>query len=496
MRARRRSRRRSTRTSSSSRSTTRSIRELARTFGRWPWPRVAMSFVHRLPAPRAGEGRRRRRAVHRARQGRRPTSSTIAGRRVERRQSDSALADAVQDGGQRRHARRRRLRRARRAGKGRERGEVERLRRITPGRSRVPRPLVLAPFQELTDAARGARPQLPDARRRRPGAPDGAVHHQRRQGAAVARRRRGAARRRLRAGGRCGRRASPAHRRPARAAGASERIGGRRPADDADQLSRAGAGARTPRASSCGRTRRTSSAHLFCAEQEHPRQARSRWSIRRSSRTRSCSSVSPRRACWTCSARRSSTDENGSMPGIQLHASMTDSILRTGSSSRRRRARASASILIAALAIGMLAAFLPFTTAAGRLAGDPRRMDVVHGDRLQERAVAEPGAAARGRWPGALLRDRLPVLRRGQREAESREAVRPIRVPRRLLAADGQPGPGGARGQAPGNDSFVLGHPRFHDRNRARRPRGARQPAERVLLADGRNRVQQQGNRR
>jgi adenylate cyclase len=59
-----------------------------------------------------------------------------------------------------------------------------------------------------------------------------------------------------------------------------------------------------------------------------------------------------------------SNDENGSMPGIQLHASIADSIL-----SRRFIQPASypsrvAAVLMTALAIGMLAAFLPFTTSA------------------------------------------------------------------------------------------------------------------------------------
>ena len=59
-----------------------------------------------------------------------------------------------------------------------------------------------------------------------------------------------------------------------------------------------------------------------------------------------------------------STAESGSMPGIQLHASMADSILANHfirpASGRSRIG----TILIAALSIGMLAAFLPFATAA------------------------------------------------------------------------------------------------------------------------------------
>jgi adenylate cyclase len=59
-----------------------------------------------------------------------------------------------------------------------------------------------------------------------------------------------------------------------------------------------------------------------------------------------------------------STADSGSMPGIQLHASMADSILANRfirPATTRSRIGAN---LVAALAIGMLAAFLPFTTAA------------------------------------------------------------------------------------------------------------------------------------
>ena len=48
---------------------------------------------------------------------------------------------------------------------------------------------------------------------------------------------------------------------------------------------------------------------------------------------------------------------------------------RTGSSARRRRARESRTVLIVALVVGLLAAFLPFTAAAGAAAGDSRRLD-------------------------------------------------------------------------------------------------------------------------
>lgn len=60
-----------------------------------------------------------------------------------------------------------------------------------------------------------------------------------------------------------------------------------------------------------------------------------------------------------------STSESGSMPGIQLHGSITDSILANRfihPASTRSRV---GSVLITAGAIGLLAAFLPFTAAAG-----------------------------------------------------------------------------------------------------------------------------------
>ena len=59
-----------------------------------------------------------------------------------------------------------------------------------------------------------------------------------------------------------------------------------------------------------------------------------------------------------------STADSGSMPGIQLHANMTDSILANRFIRPATARSRTGTILIAALAIGMLAAFLPFTTAA------------------------------------------------------------------------------------------------------------------------------------
>jgi adenylate cyclase len=60
-----------------------------------------------------------------------------------------------------------------------------------------------------------------------------------------------------------------------------------------------------------------------------------------------------------------STAESGSMPGIQLHASITDSILANRFIRPATTRSRIGAILIVALSLGMLAAFLPFTTAAG-----------------------------------------------------------------------------------------------------------------------------------
>lgn len=59
-----------------------------------------------------------------------------------------------------------------------------------------------------------------------------------------------------------------------------------------------------------------------------------------------------------------SAELNGSMPGIQLHASMADSILANRFIRPTTNRSRVGSVLITALSIGMMAAFLPFTTAA------------------------------------------------------------------------------------------------------------------------------------
>ena len=60
-----------------------------------------------------------------------------------------------------------------------------------------------------------------------------------------------------------------------------------------------------------------------------------------------------------------SSGENGSMPGIQLHASMADSILANRFIEPASNRSRIGSVIITALAIGLLGAFLPFAIAAG-----------------------------------------------------------------------------------------------------------------------------------
>jgi len=59
-----------------------------------------------------------------------------------------------------------------------------------------------------------------------------------------------------------------------------------------------------------------------------------------------------------------STPESGSMPGIQLHAAMADSILAKRFITPASKGASLAVLFIVTIAIGMLAAFLPFTRAA------------------------------------------------------------------------------------------------------------------------------------
>ena len=155
-------------------------------------------------------------------------------------------------------------------------------------------------------------------------------------------------------------------------------------------------------------------------------------------------------------------------PGSSCTPAWPTASCRTGSSRRRPGAAAAARDAVgAAGASGCWPALLPFA-AAGRA---PRLAD----GRLDAglRSSAFRGglwlnlvAAAAGDGARAVCRHRLPVLRRGPREAEGQEAVRPICVEGRLRAADGAPRAGGARRQAPRDDGSVLGHPRLHHGHR------------------------------
>ena len=120
----------------------------------------------------------------------------------------------------------------------------------------------------------------------------------------------------------------------------------------------------------------------------------------RYSRTRSCSSVSPPRASWTSFKLRSAPPA-GAMPGVQMHASVADSIL----SNRFIRPAADRwrvlAVAAAALLVGLLAAFLPFNGAA------PAALPAMVGwrglrGRVQGRSVDQHDRTARGDGAGAF----------------------------------------------------------------------------------------------
>ena len=97
----------------------------------------------------------------------------------------------------------------------------------------------------------------------------------------------------------------------------------------------------------------------------------------------------------------------GTMPGIQLHATMADNLLSNRfiwPSAARVRV---ASVVLAGLVIGCLAAFLPFTLAARGNAARHRRLDVVRPVVVQERPVARHDPAVGHDGDRALCRDRL-----------------------------------------------------------------------------------------
>ena len=379
------------------------------------------------------------------------------------------------------------------AGAGRRRltGWVRQIEERPAGRAAV--------SDQLTAAAAGARPQLPRARPRRTGAADSAVRPRRRQVHAVARRRRRA----RRAAGSARRRRARRRRRSAFAIAADParcrsqcravaiRHSDARSADDADQLPRAGAGrtAGVPYTSYEAR-------HLIQSEGQLQRRREAGRRSRESSRTRSSSSASTASGLvdvfQTPFGSRRRCRASSCTPASPTASSRTaSSVRRAVDRGARGRARGGSSI-------GLLAA-LP----AVRGARPARRWSLIGGwtcVRALQRSRAAcgcHGAAARWRWRFALFaRHRLPLLRRGPREAESQAAVRPIRLEGRLQQLLAHPELARAGRPAPRDDGAVLRHPRFHDRHREGRARGARRAAERVLLADGGRRVPPPGHGR
>ena len=235
-------------------------------------------------------------------------------------------------------------------------------------------------------------------------------------------------------------------------------------------------------------TRPTKSRHLLASEEQLRRDQKP---LRRSrglqgqDRLRRPDRVGPGRRVPDAVRR-----DNGNMPGIQLHATMADSMLsnrfiRAGVARRadcRDHARRG-------LLVGLLAA------AAVHAGGRRRRCS---------RWPAGPGS----RWPsfkgGLWLNMAQPLTAmavalfagtayqyfvEGPREARRQAAVRPLRVAGRLPAAARPPGAGRAGRRAARHDGPVLGHPRLHQRDREGPAGGAGRAAERVLLAHGRDRV-------
>ena len=145
---------------------------------------------------------------------------------------------------------------------------------------------------------------------------------------------------------------------------------------------------------------------------------------------------------------------HGRMPGIQIHAAVADQILskrfmragaRRASGSRPcwRRASRSASprrsmpawwatlAALACLSLGGWAATRLFAGGYWMNASQPMLTSAVR----------------------AVRRRRLSVLRRGPREAEDEEAVRPVRLEGRLRSAGGESGAGAARRPAARDDA-------------------------------------------
>ena len=109
----------------------------------------------------------------------------------------------------------------------------------------------------------------------------------------------------------------------------------------------------------------------------------------------------------------------GKMPGIQMHASVADSILSNRFITPAATGYADGDDRRAALAVGLLAAFLPFTAAAIGSVVVMVAWTVYAWIRFQERTLGKPDATAGRDGPGALFRHRVSILRRGQEKSGS-----------------------------------------------------------------------------
>ena len=129
------------------------------------------------------------------------------------------------------------------------------------------------------------------------------------------------------------------------------------------------------------------------------------------------------------------TPFGSNISGIQLHATVADSIL----SSRFMRPAGSrwrlAATVGAAIVVGLLAGLLPFLRSCRSHRSRSGRVDLVLSRHVSRRIMGEPGAAIAGDGGRPLCRHRISLLRRGSRKAKSQRPVRPIRFEGRLQSA-------------------------------------------------------------
>ena len=168
---------------------------------------------------------------------------------------------------------------------------------------------------------------------------------------------------------------------------------------------------------------------------------------------------------------------NGKMPGINIHAAVADDILSNLFMRPESDRVTIAVVLLMALAIGLVATEIPAWWATAVTAVIVAGFALAATAGLRPRLLAEPVAADACRLVRAVWRRRLPVLRRGPREAKDEAAVRPVRLKGRLRSARQQPRAGAPRRAASSDDGALLRHPRLHvgfGKGRARGHRPAR----------------------